>query len=246
MPRIFDNIDNALLPALRQTLGQSYRADFCVGYFNLRGWKQIDSFLDTWDLSGGYCCRLIVGMQRLPQDEWRSKIGFSPDGGMDNQTALRLRQKMAEEFRRQLTIGVPTRADQEGLDRLRAQLESGKLLVKLFLDHTLHAKLCFCHRHDSITPCVGYLGSSNLTFAGLKRQGELNTEVIDNQATQTLQAWFEKRWTDRWVRASASSVKLSAQEAVKYIRNRWGSYKDGVELRSHNDLDVDDASIDAG
>ncbi len=45
---------------------------------------------------------------------------------------------------------------------------------------------------------VGYLGSSNLTLAGLSKQGELNIDVLDSDATDKLVQWFEDRWQDRW------------------------------------------------
>src|SRR5687768_14733471 len=116
MPRIFDNIDQSLLPSLQQALDVAHRADFSVGYFNLRGWHQLDAFIEQWDGSNDGCCRLLVGMQRLPQDELRDFLNpMQTDAGMDNQTALRLKRKLAEEFREQLTIGIPTDDDEIGL-----------------------------------------------------------------------------------------------------------------------------------
>jgi hypothetical protein len=48
MPRIFDNMDLKLLSDLQQAMKEAYRADFCVGYFNLRGWKQLDGYVEAW------------------------------------------------------------------------------------------------------------------------------------------------------------------------------------------------------
>ena len=66
MPRIFDNLElgSSLLPALQETLALASRADFCVGYFNLRGWGGLASYVDDWSIDDGPC-RVLIGMQRV-------------------------------------------------------------------------------------------------------------------------------------------------------------------------------------
>ena len=78
MPRIFDNIEKELLPALQETIKLSDRADFCVGYFNRRGWRQIDSFIERWSREDGSYCRLFVGMQRAVEQDLHQWLELAP------------------------------------------------------------------------------------------------------------------------------------------------------------------------
>lgn len=199
MPQIFDNINDTLLRYLLDTLDHSYRADFCVGFFNLKGWSSIDDKVDGFIGGGNSCARVLVGMHRLPLDELRYAMRIS-DGSLflDNRTASKLKKDCAQQFRDQLVIGIPTNRDEAALRRLSSQLKAQKVIVKLHLPFPLHAKLYLMHKEDANVPIVGVLGSSNLTMAGLEKQGELNIDVLDGDACTKLQKWFDDRWEDRF------------------------------------------------
>ena len=200
MPQIFDNLttESELLPTLQTAMNLSERADFCVGYFNLRGWDELAPHVDNWNENQGPC-RILVGMQPRPDIELKEALRLTETRPrVDNQTALRLKQLLAEQMREQLTFGAPNNKDEKTLRQLATQLRSRKVVVKLFLRHSLHAKLYLIFRNDDINPIIGYLGSSNLTFAGLSGQGELNIDVLDSDATIKLKQWFEDRWNDRY------------------------------------------------
>ena len=215
MSRIFDNIQQDLLGALRSSLSVSKRADFCVGYLNLRGWQAVDDLVQPWNPQNGQVCRVLVGMQRPPHDEIRALYSQTPDEGLiDNATASRLKMQFASHLREQITLGIPTGQDEAGLRRLARQLRSGQVIVKLFLPYPLHAKLYLLFRDDVNNPITGFVGSSNLTLAGLSKHGELNVDVLDHLGTQHLSKWFDARWADRW------ALDVSADLAT-IIENSW-------------------------
>ncbi|MDR1385625.1 MAG: phospholipase D-like domain-containing protein [Planctomycetaceae bacterium] len=204
MPKIYDNIENVLIKGLSETLELSKRTDCCVGYFNLRGWNELADTIEQ--LPGEVVtennkeihrvCRLLVGMSVKPTDILHKYYYQHNEKPIDNAEANRLKKQLAQEFRNQLTIGIPTNQDEKTLRQLSRQMKEQKLCVKLHLRFPLHAKLYLAYSNDVRIPVVGFLGSSNLTLAGLVKQGELNIDVLDQDAAQKLATWFEQCWND--------------------------------------------------
>ena len=194
MAVIYDNINQKFVEGLRATISNQgvNRVDFCVGYFNLRGWKCISDLVEN--LSGDYVyetkgddeeeqfryCRLLIGMQKA--DEELFQDFYSPYGmpKMSSERVQMSKRELVEDFKNQITYGVPTKEDEKALQMLLEQLKAGKVVVKLYLKNQLHAKLYLAYRPiDKSQPILSLLGSSNLTFAGLKGQEELDTEIPD-------------------------------------------------------------------
>lgn len=236
MSKIYDNIgDNKFLDGLHGIVCAPgvVRADFCVGYFNLRGWRSIANEVN--DLVGGevkermfsggkdqWCdverkCRLLIGMCRPMQDVIHEIYAVNVQK-VDDERAKSWKRSACADFRRQLTIGVPTKEDELALRMLRNQLANGIVAVKLHLRFPLHAKLYLAHRPGDPTPAIAIMGSSNLTVGGLSKNGELNAEFADVGDTSIYDKWFNDRWNDRF------SVDVT-EDIVKIIDESWATEK---------------------
>ncbi len=140
------------------------RVDFCIGYFNLRGWNQIADEVDTLqgetiyeldefqqDIRKTRYCRLLIGMHRPDEELIRELYSCQQAEEIDNEQILRCKLKIAAEFRRQLTLGAPTNVDEQTLRHLADQLREERVCVKLYLRRPLHAKLYLAYRDDEAT-----------------------------------------------------------------------------------------------
>lgn len=229
MSKIYDNISDGkkFKDILENVITEPgiKRMDFCVGYFNLRGWDFIADEVD--ELEGEYIyegddrvhrtARLLIGMQRAPEELIRMRYR-KPDI-VDSDYVQKCKRKVAEEFRRQLLIGSTTAQDEITLRILCQQMRDKKVCVKLFLRNPLHAKLYLAHNPSSnFRKVYAFMGSSNLTYSGLTGQGELNAEMDDSDNAEKLASWFNDRWEDKL------SIDIT-EELIDVIENSWAADK---------------------
>ena len=192
MPTIFDNIteDTRLGPALKADLTNFQTLDVATGYLDLRGWSAFADIIETKSTDGvdRSIARLLVGM--VMPSEAAAMLGALQEqlqppayGSEINslEKAMAAKEQLVRHLRTQLMRGIPNSAGQTTLQKLRDQLASGIVEMKVFTDAPLHGKTYLFHDPGNKyhQECRGYVGSSNLTAAGFYKNLELNIDVTD-------------------------------------------------------------------
>lgn len=231
MARIYDNIDANFTDGLHEIVNNGVkRVDFCVGYFNPRGWNLIMDNIDRLpgevveeeDSKGNYVrrqryCRLLIGMHRTHPELVRALYSGNTKLVDSNYVQQSLR-RIAEDFKNQLLLGRPTIEDEHTLRHLSQQMKDGKVCVKLYMSHPLHAKLYIAHQAGNYSDKIAIMGSSNLTYSGMTGNGELNADFADSDHVKKLADWFDDRWNDRMC------IDITGQ-LIEIIDNSWAGYK---------------------
>lgn len=227
MPNIFDNVSDKtrLGPALRDSLKDFDTVDVATGYLDLRGWSSFADILDTKPApapGARATARILVGMiapsdSEQLLDSLQEQVQPPAYGSdvHDRERALARRDRLVKHLRNQLMRGLATTSGQRTLQTLKRQLRDGLVEMKVFTERPLHGKTYIFHspskKHGS---CWAYVGSSNLTGAGLHNNLELNIDVQDSDATTKLAIWFDDRWDDRF------SLSIT-EEIIDLIAESW-------------------------
>ena len=236
MSKIYDNQKVSFFSGLTNALDRSYRSDICTAYFNLRIWKKIADFIDKYKGNENHQCRLLLGMydisDQLKEELIHGEQEKSYLGRIDNKRAKILREETVKDLRNQLMQGVPSNKDENALRRLVKQIKEKKVIIKCFTRNPLHAKLYLTFNEKEFAKKIGFLGSSNLTYSGLNGQGELNIDVLDQEACKGLSDWFQEKWEDQF------SLDIS-EYIIEIIDKSWASenlidpYKIYIKMAYH-------------
>ena len=230
MPNIFDNLkaESSIGPALQGALTNFDSCDVATGYLDLRGWG---SFADIIEAKSAArqpgdppIGRVLVGMvmpaeSALMLSALQDVVQPPPYGSDINDMgkALAAKEQLVKHLRTQLMRGLPSTTEQETLRQLKAQLQSGAVEMKVFTSAPLHGKTYIFHAPgNAFSDRRAYVGSSNLTNAGLFKNLELNIDVTDGDASRKLADWFTDRWNDPF------SLKITS-DLISLIEESWAS-----------------------
>lgn len=197
-----------------------------TAYFNAAGFSVLADPLERMQR-----VRLLIGAEPDVAAELRRVRPLRQDLLPDDVPRERVRVALSEHER-----DLATDRDLDPFDpevdatskRLIAWLRSGRVEVRRLTDRFLHGKAYIVETaHDGVVA-----GSSNLTFAGLKRNDELNLGHYQPHVVGEVVSWFEALW------GAAQPFDLAAlyerrfephDPHVVYLRMLWERYRGEID-----------------
>jgi hypothetical protein len=242
-PYFVDNRDgNTLARAIRDQL-QELRAagwlpgELCIAtaYFNPEGWKLLAEELRRLP-----AMRLLLGADPAPEAQQARRQPADPHEPEYTREKVRSSlEKLETGLRRDRTL-IPFDPKEDRLLReLIAFLRSGKIEVRRYTRHFLHAK-AFLFRG----PERGLLaGSSNLTRAGLQSNLELNLGHYSDPLVGRVERWYEELWQEAQPFDLASLYEELLDEYppyLVYLKILWQLYQGEIteEIRDTGGIPV--------
>ena len=231
MSGIIDNRELKLEEVIKSSLLDDNVKKFkiAVGYFFISGLKMILPELQQLVERGGQVSVLMGNYVNRKTFEdlvsafrdvnmARSRLSGNLITSEDREE---LRRGINLDLSRQILFTPPTAENEDYLALLREWIRQNKFRLKIYIRERFHGKAYIFEAPDSKSvtkpPIVGIVGSSNLTFSGLRSNTELNAAVYTQDAEALLQ-WYQDRWKE--------SDDFS-KELFKVLESSWISHRPG-------------------
>jgi len=227
---IINNKDGTLQDALKEALKTADRVDIAVGFFYFSGFEALAEQLKDKKM------RILVGLEvdpaLIPQITQQTKDGgdidlskWQPRSATKSRTALKL--NYIDSF-----VGFMNDSDIFDSDKSNAlydlyieKINNGTLEIRKTIND-YHGKLYLIHNKEENAkkdgPGTMFFGSSNLSYRGLKGQGELNRASKEMKDFDEFQEEFDKMWSDS-DSISIADVKTK-EEFIRAIKPRIWKY----------------------
>jgi len=240
---IIDNRDKFLISEINAILPQTTFSKMAVGYFYLSGFEAIKPHLGSVQQ-----LRLLIGNSTNQQTAETMMRGYAR-----LEMAERAQEALDLLSRDQVTaiVNEAVVAMQEQLERMPQSdihengvktladlIAEKRIEIRVFTRGTLHSKAyIFDYKPGFLRDQYGgiaIVGSSNLSYGGLKSNTELNVKVIERDDVQKIATWFDELWKESepfdrtllevvqksWVKRTLTPYELYLKTLYELVKDR--------------------------
>ncbi|MBU2576449.1 MAG: helicase, partial [Nanoarchaeota archaeon] len=192
--------ENKLSPILTEQLSRSKEFDCLVAYLYRSGFYKIQHYLEKVDE-----VKILIGISI--DDKLYKEISSLREISEDEIKAEAKKQTLEDLDSAEFTLDV-----EEGINKLKEWIKSGKLKIRACKDKRTHAKVYIMtyNKTHSTQLQIGSVitGSSNLTKAGLEDNVEFNIFLQDKRDYEEIKEIFDDLWENHSVDVSDLHVQI--------------------------------------